>query len=326
MYKRQVWHSAKPFEHYRTVKPRFASEFGFQSFPSSYTVESFTEPADRNVSSRVMEVHQRNKGGNARIVETMTRYFRFPRDFDQLIYVSQIQQALAMQTAIDSWRSLKPRCMGTLYWQLNDTWPVASWSSIEYGGRWKVLQYLARNFYAPVSVVAIPNDAQDGEGRFAVVAVSDEPLAQALQVRVVAVQVGSGAERTLWSGAAALTHEAAQTLTVLDDVQVGEQEFVQIRWTTGSGAHTGCRDHLVRPYKDTPLEAAPVQLTLVDGHTVRVQSPQTSFFVWLETAAAGRFEDNAFTLLPGQVRTLRWLGAHALDASTLRVRHLAQSY
>ena len=90
--------------------------------------------------------------------------------------------------------------------------------------------------------------------------------------------------------------------------------------------HTGCRDHLVRPYKDTPLEAAPVQLTLVDGHTVRVQSPQTSFFVWLETAAAGRFEDNAFTLLPGQVRTLRWLGAHALDASTLRVRHLAQSY
>ena len=321
-----VWHSAKPFEHYRTVKPRFASEFGFQSFPSSYTVESFTEPADRNVSSRVMEVHQRNKGGNARIVETMTRYFRFPRDFDQLIYVSQIQQALAMQTAIDSWRSLKPRCMGTLYWQLNDTWPVASWSSIEYGGRWKVLQYLARNFYAPVSVVAIPNDAQDGEGRFAVVAVSDEPLAQALQVRVVAVQVGSGAERTLWSGAAALTHEAAQTLTVLDDVQVGEQEFVQIRWTTGSGAHTGCRDHLVRPYKDTPLEAAPVQLTLVDGHTVRVQSPQTSFFVWLETAAAGRFEDNAFTLLPGQVRTLRWLGAHALDASTLRVRHLAQSY
>lgn len=318
-----VWHSAKPFEHYRTVKPRFASEFGFQSFPSTYTVESFTEPADRNVSSRVMEVHQRNKGGNARIVETLTRYFRFPRDFDQLTYVSQIQQGLAMQTAIDSWRSLKPRCMGTLYWQLNDTWPVASWSSIEYGGRWKVLQYLARNFYAPVSVVAVP---QDGEGRFAVVAVSDEPLTQALQVQVVAVQVHSGATRTLWSGAVALTHEAAQTLTVQDDAQVAAEEFVQIRWTTEAGTLSGCRDHLVRPYKDTPMDAAPIQITLVDGYTVRLQSPQTSFFVWVETSAAGRFEDNALTLLPGQVRELRWLGAEALDPATLRVRHLAQSY
>ncbi|MDR7307018.1 glycosyl hydrolase 2 galactose-binding domain-containing protein [Rhodoferax saidenbachensis] len=318
-----VWHSAKPFEHYRSVKPRFASEFGFQSFPSTYTVESFTEPVDRNVSSRVMEVHQRNKGGNARIVETLTRYFRFPRDFDQLTYVSQIQQGLAMQTAIDSWRSIKPRCMGTLYWQLNDTWPVASWSSIEYGGRWKVLQYLARNFYAPVSVVAVP---QDGEGRFAVVAVSDEPLAQVLPVQVVAVHVHTGTERTLWSGAVALTHEAAQTLTMQEDAQVGADEFVQIRWATEAGTHSGCRDHLVRPYKDTPMDAAPIQVTLVDGHTVRLESAQTCFFVWIETPAAGRFEDNALTLLPGQVRELRWLGAQALDPMTLRVRHLAQSY
>ncbi|MDZ7938832.1 MAG: glycoside hydrolase family 2 protein [Rhodoferax sp.] len=318
-----VWHSAKPFEHYRSVKPRFASEFGFQSFPSSYTVESFTEPADRNVSSRVMEVHQRNKGGNARIVETMTRYFRFPSNFDQLIYVSQIQQGLAMQTAIDSWRSLKPRCMGTLYWQLNDTWPVASWSSIEYGGRWKVLQYLARNFYAPVSVVAVP---QDGQGRFAVLAVSDEPVAQALKVQVVAVQLHTGAERTLWTGDVALTHEAAQTLAVLEDASVSDGEFVQLRWTTESDHHTGCRDHLVRHYKDYALEAAPVQVTLVDSHTVRLESPQTSFFVWLETPAAGRFKDNAFTMLPGQTRTLRWLGAEALDLSTLRVRHLGQTY
>jgi beta-mannosidase len=318
-----VWHSAKPFEHYRSVKPRFASEFGFQSFPSSYTVESFTEPADRNVSSRVMEVHQRNKGGNARIVETMTRYFRFPSDFDQLIYVSQIQQALAMKTAIDSWRSLKPRCMGTLYWQLNDTWPVASWSSIEYGGRWKVLQYLARNFYAPVNVVAIPND---GQGSFTVLAVSDEPVVQALQVEVVAVQLHTGARRALWSGAVQLGHEAAQTLVTLEDKLVADDEFVQLRWTSANGQNNGSRDHLVRKYKDYTLAAAPVQVTLVDSHTVRLESPQTSFFVWLETPAAGRFEDNAFTLLPGEVRTLRWLGAEALDLATLRVRHLAQTY
>lgn len=321
-----VWHSAKPFEHYRSVKPRFASEFGFQSFPSSYTVESFTEPADRNVSSRVMEVHQRNKGGNARIVETMTRYFRFPSDFDQLIYVSQIQQALAMKTAIDSWRSLKPRCMGTLYWQLNDTWPVASWSSIEYGGRWKVLQYVARHFYAPVNVVAIPNDATDGNGGFAVLAVSDEPQVQALQVQVVAVQLSTGASRELWSGQVQLSHEAAITLTTLDDALLNDDEFAQLRWRTDNGDHHGCRDHVVRHYKDYALESTPVQATLIDSHTVRLESPQTSFFVWLETPAAGRFEDNAFTMLPGETRTLRWLGTEALDVATLRVRHLGQTY
>lgn len=318
-----VWHSAKPFEHYRTIQPRFCSEFGFQSFPSQYTVATFTNPEDRNVSSRVMEVHQRNEGGNARIVETLTRYFQFPRDFDQLTYVSQIQQALAMKTAIDSWRSLKPRCMGTLYWQLNDTWPVASWSSIEYGGRWKVLQYVARHFYAAVNVVAVP---RDGQGRFAVVAVSDEPLTQELAVQVQAVHLRTGAQRSLWSGACKLTHEAAQTLVELDDAQVGAEEFVQLRWSAHGGAVTGCNDHLVRPYKDAPLGQQPVRFTLLDGHTVRLESPQVSFFVWLETPAAGRFEDNAFTLLPGQAREVRWLGAEPLDLATLCVRHLAQSY
>jgi beta-mannosidase len=318
-----VWHSAKPFEHYRSIQPRFCSEFGFQSFPSQYTVATFTNTEDRNVSSRVMEVHQRNEGGNARIVETLTRYFRFPRDFDQLTYVSQIQQALAMKTAIDSWRSLKPRCMGTLYWQLNDTWPVASWSSIEYGGRWKVLQYVARHFYAAVNVVAVP---RDGQGRYAVVAVSDEPLAQELTVQVQAVHLHTGAQRSLWSGACQLTHEAAQTLVALDDAQVGAEEFVQLRWSAQGGAVTGCNDHLVRPYKDASLGQQPVQFTLLDGYTVRLESPQVSFFVWLETPAAGRFEDNAFTLLPGQAREVRWLGAEPLDLATLRVRHLAQSY
>ena len=270
-----------------------------------------------------MEVHQRNEGGNARIVETLTRYFQFPRDFDQLTYVSQIQQALAMKTAIDSWRALKPRCMGTLYWQLNDTWPVASWSSIEYGGRWKVLQYIARHFYAPVNVVAVP---RDGQGRYAVVAVSDEPLTQDLRVDVKAVHLRTGLQRTLWSGACMLDHEAAQTLVELEDAQVGAEEFVQLQWSTQGDALKHCRDHLVRPYKDAPLGTEPVRLTLIDGHAIRLESPQVSFFVWLETPVAGRFEDNAFTLLPGQVRELRWLGSGPLEMATLHVRHLAQSY
>jgi beta-mannosidase len=145
-------------------------------------------------------------------------------------------------------------------------------------------------------------------------------------VQVVAVQLHTGANRALWSGAVQLGHEAAQTLVTLEDTLVADDEFVQLRWTSADGQNNGSRDHLVRHYKDYTLAAAPVQATLVDSHTVRLESPQTSFFVWLETPAAGRFEDNAFTLLPGEVRTLRWLGAEALELATLRVRHLAQTY
>ncbi|NMA97578.1 MAG: glycoside hydrolase family 2 protein, partial [Phyllobacteriaceae bacterium] len=151
-----VWHSAKGFDAYRTVNPRFASEFGFQSFTSMNVIETFAEPKDRNPSSPVMENHQRNAGGNARILETMTRYFRFPRDFDQMVFLSQIQQGLAIKTAIEYWRWTKPRCMGTLYWQINDIWPVASWSSLDYGGQWKLMHYMARRFFNLVNVVAVP--------------------------------------------------------------------------------------------------------------------------------------------------------------------------
>ena len=104
-----------------------------------------------------MEAHQKNAGGNERIAATMFRYFRFPKDFSNFVHLSQIQQGLAIRTAVDFWRSLKPHCMGTLYWQLNDTWPVASWASLDYGGNWKAMHYMTRRFFQPVAVAAIPS-------------------------------------------------------------------------------------------------------------------------------------------------------------------------
>ena len=104
-----------------------------------------------------MEWHQKNAGGNARIAETMMRYFRFPQGFENFVYLSQIQQGLAIKTAVEYWRSLKPHCMGTLYWQLNDTWPVASWSSLDHGGGWKALHYMARRFFSPVAAFIVPD-------------------------------------------------------------------------------------------------------------------------------------------------------------------------
>ena len=152
-----VWHEGRDFEHYRDVKPRFCSEFGFQSYPSMSVIRKFADERDFNIAAPVMESHQKNKGGNARIAETMFRYFRFPNGFADFVYVSQVQQALAIHTAVTYWRSLKPHCMGSLIWQLNDTWPVCSWASLDHGGGWKLLHHLARRFYAPVLVSAVPD-------------------------------------------------------------------------------------------------------------------------------------------------------------------------
>jgi len=147
-----VWHGRRPFEWYRTCEHRFNSEFGFQSFPEPRTAHSYTDPGDRNVTSYVMEHHQRSNVGNALIMHYLLDWFRLPTSFDTTLWLSQILQGMAITYAVEHWRRTMPRGMGTLYWQLNDTWPVASWSSIDYYGRWKALQHLAKRFFSPVLV------------------------------------------------------------------------------------------------------------------------------------------------------------------------------
>lgn len=147
----EVWHGQKPFTDYRNYYFRFCSEFGFQSFPCPKTVYTYTEPEDRNIFSDVMESHQKNSSANGKILYYLSENFRYPKDFESLIYVSQVLQAIAMKYGVEHWRRNRGRCMGALYWQLNDEWPVASWSSIDYYGRWKALHYFAVNFFKPLA-------------------------------------------------------------------------------------------------------------------------------------------------------------------------------
>ena len=150
----EVWHSLKPFTEYRKHYFRFCSEFGFQSFPCLKTVESFTLPEDRNVFSRIMEQHQKNGTANGRILFYLADNFKYPGNFDSLLYTSQILQAEAIRYGVEHWRRNRGRCMGAVYWQLNDCWPVASWSSIDSFGRWKALHYSAKKFFSPVLLSA----------------------------------------------------------------------------------------------------------------------------------------------------------------------------
>lgn len=147
-----VWHGQKPFTDYRKYFFRFCSEFGFQSFPCTKTVNSFTLEDDRNIFSRVMESHQKNDAANGKMLYYLSENLRYPKDLTHLLYASQVLQGMAIKYGVDHWRRNRGRCMGTLYWQINDDWPAPSWSSIDYFGRWKALHYMAQKFYAPHAV------------------------------------------------------------------------------------------------------------------------------------------------------------------------------
>ena len=149
-----VWHARHPVKDYEKWNFRFVSEFGMQSYSSPATNATFCTAEDSNVFGPVMENHQKNTAGNQIILDYVSRLYRFPKNQDALIYLSQLNQAYCMQTGVEHYRRIMPRCMGALYWQLNDCWPVASWSSIEHTGRWKALHHIARRFFAPALVSA----------------------------------------------------------------------------------------------------------------------------------------------------------------------------
>ena len=326
-----VWHSAKPFEAYRSVNPRFASEFGFQSFTSMNVIETFSEPKDRNPSSPVMENHQRNNGGNARILETMTRYFRFPRDFDQMVFLSQIQQGLAIKTAIEYWRSTKPRCMGTLYWQINDIWPVASWSSLDYGGQWKLLQYMAKRFFLPLNVVAVPSK---DNAEITLKAINDigKPATIALEVRAVKI---AGGDRVVFSGNTAVGPDAAIAVTTLHAADLAADEFLFFSWRDAKGKLLGENDYFPKPYKAYELVQPKVRAAWseVDGQLVlALTSDQPALFVTATVDTPGYFSDNAVTLLPGRQTELTFTPRHGATPSaaelvkSLKVRNLSETF
>lgn len=156
----EVWHSSKPFTNYRSQKFRFCSEYGFESFPSVKTIESFAEKEDMNIFSEVMENHQKCAGGNAKILTYIADNYLYPTSFENVVYASQLNQADAIKYGVEHFRRIRGCCMGSIYWQFNDCWPVASWSSVDYFGRYKALQYAARKFYAPLMISIFDEDGK----------------------------------------------------------------------------------------------------------------------------------------------------------------------
>jgi len=308
-----VWHEAKPFSAYQDIHPRFCSEFGFQSFPSMPVIKTFTKESDRNVSSPVMDVHQRNVGGNARIVETLVRYFKFPDNFERMVFLSQCQQAMAIKTAVEYWRCLKPHCMGTLFWQLNDTWPVASWSSLEYAGGWKLLQYAARRFYQPVLVAMVPGHEKFGsESQLHLRAINDLSAEIELQIELTA-HTAQGDALAQQSYIIKVAADAVHLADTFDKQASKDVAYYRFKWRIlapgvnstipQSVLREGCNEYWLKPYKDFDLPAPSIQASQsqLDGKTcITLRTDKPAYFVSLDLGGNRVFSDNGFTLLAGE--------------------------
>ena len=181
----EVWHSNKPFTEYRDFYFRFCSEFGFQSFPGKKTLDSFSLPEDQNIFSEVMESHQKNGLANTKIFSYISGYYKYPKDMGSIAYISQILQLKAIQYGVEHWRRNWGRCMGSIYWQLNDCWPVASWASIDYYGRWKALHYGAKRFYARFMATACEKEELSTEIDYYIHNESFEERKAVLRVRLI---------------------------------------------------------------------------------------------------------------------------------------------
>ncbi len=319
-----VWHENKSFDHYRDVKPRFCSEFGFQSYPSLNVIKKFAAPEDMNIASPVMDHHQRNAGGNERIAGTMFRYFRFPMEFADFVYLSQVQQGLAMRTSIEYWRSLKPHCMGTLYWQLNDTWPVASWSGLDHGGGWKLLHYMARDFYAPVAAVAIPS--KDGTS-ISISGINDTAQSVSTEIDLFALSV-TGVRKDLGTYKISLPPDRAIEIVSLATVDIPDDALLHVATKSPDGQAT-TRHLAPKPYKSYAFLAPGIKLSNLstDGALIiKLTTERPAYFVALHCDVPGHFSDAAFDLLPGEPRTVSFRPDNpdslAEAARTLIVRDL----
>lgn len=303
-----VWHGEEPFSEYQKRIPRFMSEFGFQSFPVMSSIRRFTEPDDQVLESSVMQIHQKHPRGNKLIQQYIENEYLPPKDFESLLYLSQVQQALGLKLAFEAHRKAMPFCMGTLYWQLNDTWPAASWSGIDYFGKWKALHYQAKRSFSPqllvieqiedrvhVQIVSDSLDDIKGHLKLALVGFSGELHWQLQQP----VYINANASENIFS-------------TTLESFgrEIDFKQVVLSGLLTEESTNDVLAENLFYFAPNKMLE-----MTLADvdvSHEVRGSILSVTFVsknlvrqIFVDSPGlSGNFSDNFFDLLPGQIKTV----------------------
>jgi len=308
------------------------TEYGFQSFPEMRTIRAFAnKPEDFDIRSTVMQAHQKNKGGNERILTYMLREYRQPKDFESFVYLSQVQQAEIIKIGAEHLRRQRPRTMGSLYWQLNDCWPVASWASIDYYGRWKALQYYARRFYDDLLISPFLHD-----DKVDVYVVSDklQPLSGTIHTRLLDFSGNVLLDQTkdiqipAQSNAIYLTFDKADLASKGDprrsflvfDLELGGKK-VSRNLIFFDAMHS--LDLPVMPKIETTLSKSG------GNYTITLQSAQLARGVYISFGDLDvESSDNYFDLLPGEPATITLKSAATIDQlkSALKVMSLTEAY
>jgi beta-mannosidase len=293
-----VWHGLHPFSDFLKYKARFMSEYGFQSFPEFYSVKKYTEPGDYSIESEVMTAHQRSGIGNLRIRQYMEEDYQIPADFEQLLYVGQLLQAEAIKTAIESHRSEAPFCMGSLYWQINDCWPVASWSGIDYYGKWKALHYFIREAFKPTVILCKENADSIN---FKIVSDSDEIGKLKLETRLLDFN-----GIILWHGVHEFGDEEPEMSFSLNEIlrNIDPASVVLVSTLKMKSEIIDTDLHyfvkpkdlkLTDPHIKTVIKESGeiIEITLTSGNLAK------NVFLYAE-GLVGQFSDNYFDILPGE--------------------------
>lgn len=320
-----VWHGQHPFSDFRKYRARFMSEYGFQSFPEFNSVKKYTLPEDHSIESEVMMSHQRSGIGNLRIRQYMDPDYRIPSDFEPFLYVGQLLQAEAIKMAIESHRSDRPYCMGTLYWQINDCWPVASWSGIDYYGRWKALHYFVREAFKPVALVM---DEQEGNVRVHIV--SDLPETQTAMLVMKIIRFDG---RELWRESFPVHFPAqSSSLCFEKDIPGLDTATCVMVATLSSGGivYDSGLHYFARPKF---LKLGDPELTVEISDTdnlfeVTLTCKALAKNVFLTTEGVeGQFSDNFFDILPGDQKKITFpkSGTLAEFKARLKIMHLQQT-
>ena len=328
-----VWHGRVPFATYETHHSRFVTEYGFQSFPEMRTIEAFTQPEDRaNIFTPVMLVHQKNDEGNSIIHDYLLKDYSEPKDFPSFLYVSQVLQAEGIKIGAEHFRRSRPETMGSIFWQLNDCWPVASWSSIDYYGRWKALQYYARRFYAPILVSP---HVEDGSLNVYIVSDKTKPEPASLRVRLMDFDGKVLLEDTHAVDVAPLLSKVYLDWPLKKLIDAGAADtsrvFVVAELTAGGAQLSRNLAYLV-PVKEIHLKPAQLKVEAAGAngtYNIRITSPVLARSVYLAFGSLDvQLSDNYFDLLPGETVEITATGAVSLDAlkAQLKVISLTDAF
>lgn len=315
-----IWHGKEPFSEYRKKFHRFQSEFGFQSFPLIETVKTFTLPEDWNLTSPVMEHHQKHSEGNKLILQYMLDNYRLPQDFDSLLWLSQVLQAEGMKIAVEHFRSQMPRVMGALYWQINDCWQVASWAGMDYFGIWKALHYYAKRFFSSVLIAPIDKDKLlnvycisdlfrpvDAEFRYAVYSYEGEIVTQeAFQIKIEPRQ-----SRIVFS----------KPLEDLKRDFSDEEVYFSCELVQGDKTLSSNVFHFsVLKRISLPEPQIEKQISFkYNKISIELISKQLAKDVYLSVSGCkGRFSDNFFDMIPGRVYRVKFLSTEKINENQFK--------